>query len=161
MLHNPHVVPPTKADWEVGPLYPTRNIPYQYASLWDHPKFPRRPEPQKVECNRVPRDLRNRLKKAHGARSLLESLEREVREFVLGPDAEEESQDDGESVTSYEDSVHDDSEEEIVFVSKREKVRAPREAAPMQKVLFESLAEDQSAGFGFVSLREGRGWDNC
>jgi hypothetical protein len=85
--------------------------------------------------------LRSRLKKTRGARGLLESLEREVREFIIGATDE-----DGE-VVQYEESVHDEEdsdEEEIVFVSKRE--RRAQEAR--EKVLFQGEEGDKSASFG-------------
>jgi riboflavin synthase len=68
-------------------------------------------------------------------------LEREVREFIIGATDE-----DGE-VVQYEESVHDEEdsdEEEIVFVSKRE--RRAQEAR--EKVLFQGEEGDKSASFG-------------
>jgi hypothetical protein len=85
--------------------------------------------------------LRSRLKKTRGARGLLERLEREVREFIIGV-----TEEDGE-VVQYEESVHDEEdsdEEEIVFVSKRE--RRAQEAR--EKVLFQGEEGDKSASFG-------------
>lgn len=138
-LHNPAFVPPSADDFAPQPLYQKRTVPYQYASLWEHPKFPHRPAPQHTltDEDRIPRELRVRLKKARGALGLLERLEREVREFLLGGREEDEEEDD------CEDSVHadeDSEEEEIVFVSKRARMR--------EKVLFQGVEGDKSASFG-------------
>ncbi|KAF8531788.1 hypothetical protein BDD12DRAFT_650817, partial [Trichophaea hybrida] len=140
-ISNPHFVPPTTSDWEPRPLYPRRNVPYQYASLWEHPSFPRRPEQPPIPAERVPKELKNRLKRSHGALALLEALEREVREFLLAED--------GEVVGEYESSVaaesEDSGEDEIVFVSRRERREGRVEET---KVLFQSRVEEDGASFG-------------
>ncbi|KAL7269027.1 hypothetical protein RUND412_008324 [Rhizina undulata] len=154
LLSNPHVTPPTAADWEPRPLHPRRVVPYEYASLWDHPSFPRRAEVERQACDKVPRELKYRLKKSHGAIGLLKSLEEEVRDFLLVK-TEAEDQDDGVLVYAESDDEgmkmdETDSEEEIVFISRRKKdeKKRKREAMEREKVLFESLLEDQSASFG-------------
>lgn len=147
-LHNPHAVPPTKADWEVRPVYPRRNVPYQYALLWEHPNFLRRKEADRIDTgDKLPKDLKIRLKKARGAISLLETLEKEVRDFILSDQNENAKNLDNVEVNSEEPELIDvDSEEEIVFISKRKKNRLPQ--PPSEKVMLESLADDSSASFG-------------
>jgi len=151
-LHNPHAAPPSREDWEVRPAYQHKVVPYQYASLWEHPLFPkskeaareRRKEERAGEV--VPKELKRRVKKAHGALSLLEALEREVREFMLGDD-DEVIVENGEA--EEEGSVQDDSEEEIVFVSRRRGVAPKKEEIERkEKVLLESRLEDPGASFG-------------
>ncbi|KAI5777804.1 R3H-associated N-terminal domain-containing protein [Geopyxis carbonaria] len=152
LIHNPHAVPPSKADWEPRPLHPKRTVPYQYASLWDHPDLQRRRNmaSQKLDVSdKVPKDLKVRLKKAHGALGLLEALEREVRSFVMGAEAtgtinNEDEDKDFNDVDSV-DFGSEDSEEEIVFISKKlKKIELP----VVEKVLLESRVEDPSASFG-------------
>jgi len=134
-------------------------VPYQYASLWEHPSFPRRdPPPPATAAERVPKELKNRLKKSHGALALLEALEREVREFLLAP-----SEEDG--MVGYESSIaaesEDSEEDEIVFVSRRERGEGVVVRGEETKVLFQSKVEEDGASFGFVSPRkERKGWAN-
>jgi hypothetical protein len=144
-------VPPSREDWEVRPVYQHKVVPYQYAGLWEHPLFPKSKavkECRKEERARevVPKELKRRIKKAHGMLSLLEALEREVREFMLGDD-DEVIVENGEA--EGEESVQDDSEEEIVFVSRRRKVTPKKEEMERrEKVLLESRLEDPGASFG-------------
>ncbi|TGZ82618.1 hypothetical protein EX30DRAFT_370676 [Ascodesmis nigricans] len=140
-LH-PHYSPPAAVDWIPAPHYNlTPPVPYQYAALYDHPELIRRREEAAAKAREaktipaaVPRRLKDRVKKAHGAVGLVEALEREVRRFVFGE--EDEDGDHGEHELNYgqaetEDGVlvmqedvsvdDDSSDEEIVFVSKRER----------------------------------------
>lgn len=161
-------MPPSAADWEPRPLHPKRNVPYEYAALWDSPAFQKRQQrsqPKHQESmDKVPKDLKARLKKSHGAIGLLQALEEEVREFVVGAQEQEQSEEtrEGERPESpvhvnIED-VDDESDEEIVFVSKKMRYQLKRqesmksfiEELATEKVLFESLLSDPSASFGFV-----------
>ena len=171
---------PTKADFVPGPLYPKRTVPYQYASLWDHPSFPRRPTraPAAGVGERVPRELKSRLKRSHGALTLLETLEHEVRDFLFSEPSEPSSPDsdysevDTDSV-SLVDGATDSEEDEIVFVSRRTRsgvavATAAATAATAvsdlggasEKVVFKSREEEEGASFGFVPPRasSGRRW---
>lgn len=180
-VSNPHFVAPTKADFAPGPLYPKRTVPYQYASLWDHPSFPRRTAPAPAAAGvgeRVPRELRSRLKRSRGALALLEALEREVRDFLFSEPAEQPSplepdySDLETDSLSCADGVTDSEEDEIVFVSRHERsgagaVTVTAAAAPAtavaglgrasEKVVFKSREEEQGANFGFVHPKRARG----
>lgn len=115
--------------------------------------FPRHKEAPISAPDHVPKELKNRMKKAHGARGLLEELEREVRAYIIeNEEREEESEAESEDTTSYygegEEVVvqaDSDSEEEIVFVSKRERGGA---GGGRGKVLIRSAEEDERGSFG-------------
>ncbi|KAG0635887.1 hypothetical protein HOY80DRAFT_926530 [Tuber brumale] len=142
LLSNPHAIPPTASDWEVRPLHPRRHVPYEFASLYDHPKFLHNGNaaPNHRVAERMPRELKVRMKKARGAIGLLKSLEEEVRKFVLREQGEEKAGEEGEK----DDPVDDESDEEIVFISKR----AKQLQLKSEKVLFESPVSDPGASFG-------------
>jgi hypothetical protein len=88
----------------------------------------------------MPRELKVRMKKTRGAVGLLKSLEEEVRKFVLGEQEEEKAREEG----GEGDPVDDESDEEIVFISKR----AKQLQLKSEKVLFESSVSDPGASFG-------------
>lgn len=123
-LSSPHAAPPQPSDWLPASTSPRRTIPYHYATLIDHPAFASlTAKPQHgPEEPKVPKELKTRLKKAHGAMEVLEELERRVREFVLDERIADES---------------DSEEEEIVFIG-----RGKREA-----VMVASEEGDQAGGF--------------
>jgi len=81
------------------------------------------------------------MKKARGAIGLLKSLEEEVRKFVLGEQDEKAREEEDR-----DDVVDDESDEEIVFISKQ----AKQLQLETEKVLFESPVSDPGASFGFV-----------
>ena len=101
---------------------------------------------------RVPRELREKLKKAKAAKGLLKDLEEQVRLFVK--DWEEERKDISEHELDSED-------EEIVFVGRNGQMNdvpsSPKigldesDAERDQRLVFGSLANDQGASFGYVS----------
>lgn len=114
----------------------------------------------------MPKDLKARLERSHGAIGLLQALEEDVRKFVLGTQEREKAEqmkagDRPESPVHVNiEDVEDESDEEIVFVSKKmryqiqrqESVKSFIEELATEKILFESLLSDPSASFGFVSL---------
>ncbi|RPA93826.1 hypothetical protein L873DRAFT_1815361 [Choiromyces venosus 120613-1] len=142
LLSNPHAIPPTASDWEVRPLYPRRHVPYEFASLYDHPKFPHKVAaiPNHQAGEKMPKELKVRMKKTRGAIGLLKSLEEEVRKFVLGEQDEVKAREEEEK----DDVVDDESDEEIVFISRR----AKQFQLKTEKVLFESPVSDPGASFG-------------
>lgn len=93
----------------------------------------------------MPAELKMKLKKAKGAKTLLQELEEEVRKFV----AEWEKKERGEEVEM------DSEDEEIVFVGRdgsmsdaqRKVVEAELER---EKLVFDSLADEQSGSFGYA-----------
>ncbi|CUS10347.1 unnamed protein product [Tuber aestivum] len=142
LLSNPHATPPTASDWEVRPLHPRRHVPYEFASLYDHPKFLHKggPVANRQVTERMPKELKVRMKKARGAIGLLKSLEEDVRKLVLGEQDEEKAREGREK----DDAVDEVSDEEIVFISKR----AKHLQLKTEKILFESPASDPGASFG-------------
>lgn len=178
-LHVPNAQPPLPSDWEVHPTYPVMNVPYYLAPLWDlrneskshssHSKSSakRTKKGETSEKGRVPQELRNKLKKSKGAKTLLQELEEEVRKFVhehynhgkkkdgsnsrpssSGSDKTE----DGFELVSSED-------EEIVFVGRngsmtdqsRLQRQAERDAVERvlerEKKVWESRVDEEGGGF--------------
>lgn len=100
------------------------------------------------------------MKKSRGAIGLLQALEEETRKFLLGSlEQERLEQERPESPVHVNiEDVEDESDEEIVFVSKKMRYQLKREESmksfieelATEKVLFESLLSDPSASFGFV-----------
>ncbi|CCX06189.1 hypothetical protein FPQ18DRAFT_334334 [Pyronema domesticum] len=171
-LHNPHFTAPKASDFRPGPLHPRRIVPYQYASLYSHPSFPHPITAPIPDHDRVPKQLKARLKKSRAAVALLETLEREVREFLYGEGLEgsdgevsEGSDRDGEGMEidgkfgeyreenreDYEESVDGDSgdegEEEIVFVSRKER-QQQHDGAMRERCVYHSEEGDEGGKFG-------------
>lgn len=99
---------------------------------------------------RVPQELRQKLKKAKGAKSLLQDLEEEVRKFVREYERKEcirmGKQEESEPEMDSED-------EEIVFVGRNgtmsdEQRKTVEEELEREKKVFDSLADDTGASFG-------------
>lgn len=167
LLSNPHAVPPSAADWEPRPLHSQKHVPYEFASLWDTPAFQKRHQrnvkSKQEVVDKVPRELKARLKRSHAAVDLLHVLEEEVRKFILGEQKETSREMEHERPESpvhvnIED-VEDESDEEIVFISKKMRyqqrkqdmsssVSSIADVRVTEKVLFESLLSDPSASFG-------------
>lgn len=160
LLDNPYAQPPLPSDWAVGPTYPQHSVPYFLAPLWDAEFAARRqakPAPgvtvrdkEEAEAARVTRELRAKLKRARGARGLLQDLETEVRGFVEQWEAKE-RQLEKEGLLEEADSE----DEEIVFVGRNgqmsdEKRKQQDEALRKDKLVFESLLDDHGASFGCV-----------
>ena len=93
---------------------------------------------------RVPHELRQKLKKSKGAKSLLQDLEEEVRKFVR----------DFERKERLRTGIEMDSEdEEIVFVGRNgsmsdEQRKTVEEELEREKKVFDSLVGDQGGTFG-------------
>ncbi|MCJ1455783.1 hypothetical protein MMC28_006139 [Mycoblastus sanguinarius] len=163
LLNNPWAQPPLPTDWEVQPTYPKRAVPYYLAPMWDQDMAARAgAEKKKREAARkqaqaedesaggIPRELRNKLKKAKAAKGLLKDLEEQVRIFVKS----------WEDRTKTEEKPELDSEdEEIVFVGRNGQMHdVPSSPKLMDSVkeneverdrlVFDSLANDQGASFG-------------
>jgi len=156
LLHVPNVQPPLPSDWEVHPTYPVHSVPYYLAPLWDAgirhraeeaaaSKKSRAEKKSGVDeqKGRIPQELRQKLKKAKGARSLLQELEEEVRKFVQEYD---------EKNTRAEPDFDSD-DEEIVFVGRNgimsdEQRETVEEQLEREKLVFDSLADDHGASFG-------------
>ena len=165
LLHVPGVQPPLPSDWEVHPTYPVHSVPYYLAPLWESGVRHRAEEAaaakkkkslkSKIDTgeSRVPQELRQKLKKARGAKSLLQDLEEEVRNFV--------KEWAGKNASLGRDGAELDSEdEEIVFIGRNgtmsdEQRKTVEEELEREKLVFDSLADDHGASFGYVTSKDG------
>ena len=162
LMHNPHAQPPLPSDWEVHPTHPVQSVPYFLAPLWDA-EYARIDEGRKkrAEATKAPKtndeavaakvtqDLRSKLKRARGAKGLLQDLEEEVRGFVEKWEAKQRQ-------LEKEGLIEPDSEdEEIVFVGRNgvmsDEQRRSRqdEVLEKDKLIFQSLVDDHGASFGY------------
>ena len=109
-------------------------------------------EAQDVSAGKIPRELREKLKKAKAAKGLLKDLEVQIRLFIKN--WEDQRKDIDEQALDSED-------EEIVFVGRNGQMNdspsSPNigleesDAERDQRLIFDSLANDQGASFGYVS----------
>ncbi|KAI1006020.1 hypothetical protein K3495_g2205 [Podosphaera aphanis] len=119
-LNIPNAQPPLPSDWEVHPTYPVHhNLPYYLAPLWEGKYQRLADERAKVKPRstpgQVPRDLKAALKKAKGARNLLQDIEGEIRAFIQTSIEE--------TITSNIYNQVDTDDEDIVFVGLDQKNR--------------------------------------
>lgn len=167
LLNNPHAQPPLPSDWQVQPAHNPQNVPYFLAPLWDT-EFARKAAARKVAAaervqpatreeaasQKIARDLRAKLKRAHGAKGLLQDLETEVRGFVQQWE-EKQRQLEKEGLIEETDSEDD----EIVFVGRNgamsdEKRQSKQdETLEKDKLIFQSLVDDHGASFGYAPSR--------
>lgn len=139
-------------------------MPYYLAPLWDaryaqesakrkeksHAKIKKQREAAGTAAP-VPKDLKEKLKRAKGAKSLLQDLESEVRSFVASWEARE-----GDRKNALNESaLMDDSEdEEIVFVGRegnmhdRPSSRDSDDFLEPEKLIFDAPEDDHGASFG-------------
>ncbi|SLM40774.1 thymidylate synthase [Lasallia pustulata] len=162
LLNNPWAQPPLPSDWEVHPTYPKHAVPYYLAPLWDADMAARSAaqkkradkdtQPEKAPGN-VPKELREKLKRAKAAKGLLQDLEEEVRKFVKRWEEKERTLE-GVGLRNI-----DSDEEEIVFVgrngqmhdmleSPKFKMETEEEEVKRDKLVFHSLEDDHGASFG-------------
>ena len=164
LLNNPWAQPPLPSDWEI-PIYPRHTVPYFLAPLWDADMATRNANSQMKRnakanaaqkedpASNIPKDLREKLKKAKAAKGLLQDLEEEVRKFVESWKKNQEK--------LQKEGLHDiDSEDdEIVFVGRSGQMHdmppSPKsrhfpedEDVKKEKLVFDSLANDHGASFG-------------
>ncbi|KAL8743177.1 MAG: hypothetical protein Q9190_004442 [Brigantiaea leucoxantha] len=164
LLSNPWVQPPLPSDWEVHPTYPRHAVPYYLAPLWDthmssqstaeNKKQDRRTDNLQQTDAKVPKDLREKLKKRKAAKGLLQDLEEQVRKFV--GEWEERRKAKGQEQPPEMDSE----DEEIVFVGRNGQMHdmppSPRankndlygEDGERNKLVFYSSPDDHGASFG-------------
>ncbi|KAL9103159.1 MAG: hypothetical protein Q9163_001764 [Psora crenata] len=159
LLSNPWAQPPLPSDWEVHPTYPRYTVPYFLAPLWDqglaakaeakeHLTARRHVQAKDKGQGQVPRELREKLKKAKAAKGLLKDLEEQVRVFIKN----------WEDKTRIEKPELDSEDEEIVFVGRNGHMHdmpSPKfgdgmneEHIERDRLVFDSLANDQRASFG-------------
>lgn len=163
LLSNPHAQPPLPSDWEVRPTYPVQRVPYFLAPLWDAEyakqherrsaaKHATKADSEAAAAQKVTQELRAKLKRARGAKGLLQDLEEEVRKFV---EQWEEKHRELEAAGLID--ADSSEEDEIVFVGRNcvtsdEVRRARREQSKWDKdkLIFQSLVDDHGASFGCV-----------
>ena len=164
LLNNPWACPPLPSDWEVQPTYSRHTVPYYLAPLWDAnvavKAMDERRKGQGINKRptaeqQIPKELRGKLKKARAAKGLLQDLEEQVRRFVKSWDEKmKKVQHDGADLIDSED-------EEIVFVGRNGQMndmppspnsrRGRGNELPQDQLqVFDSLATDQGANFGYV-----------
>lgn len=158
----PNVEPPTPSDWQPRPVYPVHHIPYHIAQYWD------RGLQQQVEDKsaashkkksaasgrgKVPRDLRDTVKKAPGMKGWVRTLEEPVRQFLVDRGEAREAE--------MQKSESDFSDDEVVFVGRKGVSRDPgwkkahrevHERAVDRGMIFDSLEDDESGSFKYVIL---------
>ncbi|KAF2456785.1 R3H-associated N-terminal domain-containing protein [Lineolata rhizophorae] len=157
LLNNPHAQPPLPSDWEIRPTHPIHRVPYFLAPLWDA-EFAARSAARRAKAEKakdrsrtavasVPKELRDKLKKAKGAKWLLRDLEEDVRGFIEGWQY-------GKTLAEPDGMDDTDSEDEIVFVGRdghMSDVRlspSPRGRVQTNMLVFDSAADDHGASFG-------------
>ena len=145
-------------------------MPYYLAPLWDANIATRalderqktksggkRQTAEQQSVDKVPKELRGKLKKAKAAKGLLQDLEEQVRAFVK-------SWEEKKKRAQHDEPEMDSEDEEIVFVGRNGQMNdmppTPKskhgksEGPPKDQLLFESLASDQGASFGWVVVSQ-------
>lgn len=167
LLHNPWAQAPLPSDWEVHPTYPRHTVPYYLAPLWDanlpqrqeaekkrHEAVKKHAEGQSEALKKVPKELRQKLKKAKAAKGLLQVLEEEVRKFIKT--WEEKTRKEQQMAPEV-----DSEDEEIVFISRNgqmQEIPQSPEASyyfvehelDKDRLIFDSMADDHGASFGYA-----------
>jgi len=166
LLHVPNIQPPLPSDWAVCPTHPVIHVPYYLAPLWDAGVRRCAEESaaakQEVINQRNGKDinskphiagqLRKRVKKSKGAKSLLVELEEEIRAFVVGWDRELKI---ARGMGKDEQGVVDSEDEEIVFVGRdgrmSDEVRGClNEELEKEKLVWESAEGERGGTFGYA-----------
>ncbi|KAL8703969.1 MAG: hypothetical protein Q9201_002870, partial [Fulgogasparrea decipioides] len=166
LLNNPWAQPPLPSDWEVQPTYRKHSVPYYLAPLWDAHVAARKSAKAKkrdtaknysqatASNGKVPKELREKLKKTKAAKGLLQDLEEQVRNFVKQWD------DKNKKPAPAPKPELDSDDEEIVFVGRNGQMQdmpqSPHAANDdfdedeirRDKLVFDSLADDHGASFG-------------
>lgn len=149
-------------------MYPIHHIPYHVAQFWDRglrqqveEKGPSRKKRGPGEGKgRVPRDLRDTVKKTPGVKGWMRTLEEPVRDFLVDRGRAKEPE--------LDKSESDFSDDEIVFVGRK---GVPRDGAARdgwkkahrevhdeaidRGMIFDSLEDDESGAFKYVLLALG------
>jgi hypothetical protein len=136
-------------------------VPYYLAPLWDlkyaKESAARKEKAVKVQKKReaaegtghVPKELKDKLKRAKGAKLLLQDLESEVRSFVASWEAREQ-----EAKVDNGCALDDSEDDEIVFVGRqgtmhdRPSSSGSDEFLEPEKLIFDALEGDSGASFG-------------
>lgn len=100
----------------------------------------------------VPKDVREKLRRARGAKGLLQDLEEQVRSFVLSWDDRQKKKEEATGPMPDPDSDTD----EVVFIGRNGQMHdlpeTPRvsEELAREKLVFDSLESDHGASFGYA-----------
>lgn len=173
LLGNPAFQPPEPQDWAPHPTHRTQDVPYVLAPLWDqhyaatsHARAEQARQAAQANDPRrqVPRELREKLKRARGAKTLLQDLEEQVREFVRDWEDKQRMREEGWDVdvdTVSDDAASSSEEEEVVFVGRKDSVNPNNSSSSSNgvhrktsselrrdKLVFDSLVDDHGASFG-------------
>ncbi|KAG9228100.1 R3H-associated N-terminal domain-containing protein [Amylocarpus encephaloides] len=162
-MHVPNAQPPLPSDWEVHPTYPVHSVPYYLAPLWDlrnevkathsrNSSSAIKTKARDDQKGRIPRELKAKLKRSKGAKTLLQELEEEVRKFVR----EHERQQRFPNKVGDSEPEMDSEDEDIVFVGRNgqmsDEIKKQREMAERflqrEKKIWEGDANDRGSGFG-------------
>ncbi|KAH8764415.1 hypothetical protein F5883DRAFT_109788 [Diaporthe sp. PMI_573] len=142
----PNVKPPEPRDWEPRPVHPVHHVPYAVAVFWDRGLSAQVEEKKNAaarkkmaaasggyavggmaggggSAGRVPRELRDTVKRTPGVKGWLRALEEPVREFLA-----ERQRAAGQSPPAEDES--DESDDEVVFVGRRKDASAAAAAPP-------------------------------
>ncbi|KAF8850062.1 hypothetical protein BDZ45DRAFT_208966 [Acephala macrosclerotiorum] len=173
LLHVPNAQPPLPSDWAPHPTHRVRSVPYYLAPLWDAGVRHRAEEiasakrlataqragfdEKNTSKGRVPQDLKQKLKKSKGAKTLLQDLELEVRKFVKEHTAREARLLSKTASSSSSSTDSDSEDEEIVFIGRdsngngitmSDEVKdAMEEELEREKKVYESLEGSKEGGF--------------
>lgn len=156
LIGNPYAQPPLPVDWEVHPTHPVHNVPYYLATLWDAKRAEEDRRARKgskgskssaskesernASLGRVPKGLKDTIKRSSAAKNLLQELEEEIRTFVA---TYHESRD----VPKTEATELDRDEDDFAVVDDDDLADSYVFLRP-EKLVFYSPEDDRSAGFG-------------
>lgn len=162
----PNVEPPEPRDWEPRPVYPVHHVPYHVAAFWDR-GLSKQAEAKRstargnrdkntAGAGRVPRELRDTVKRTPGVKGWLRALEEPVRDFLAerlraagrAPVAEDES---------------DESDDEVVFVGRKRNGDAGQRDASSWKSAHREVRDGPAVDRGMVfdsSSPDGAGGDD-
>ncbi|KAL1864212.1 hypothetical protein Daus18300_007809 [Diaporthe australafricana] len=121
----PNVEPPQPGDWEPRPVHPVHHVPYHVATFWDRGLRQQAEDKENTAARkkhnaagggggggRVPRELRDTIRRTPGVKGWLRALEEPVRGFL-----QERHRDAGEAPVGEDES--DVSDDEVVFVGRK------------------------------------------
>ncbi|KAK7726254.1 hypothetical protein SLS53_007705 [Cytospora paraplurivora] len=165
LIDVPNIEPPEPEDWLPRPVYPVHHIPYQVASYWDRglrqqveeKNVAARKKKTANSAGKMPRDLRDTIKRTPGIKGWVRTLEEPVRHFLAERDAAVETE-------QSEGDESDVSDDEVVFVGRKAAAqdrqpdgwkKAHREVhdRPIDRgMIFDSLEDDDSGAFKYYTL---------
>lgn len=162
LLHVPNAQPPLPSDWAPGFTHRVHHIPYYLAPLWDAGIRHRAEELSATkqasaasragiteEIGRVPTDLKSKLKKSKGAKTLLQDLELEIRTFV-----KEYSERSASAIHDSEGEA-DSEDEEIVFIGRDKNGNGITMSDEAKDVMEEELQRERVVYEGTLGEKQG------